>query len=237
MTNIAKAIAKEKEYLAYRRKGEEPFHLVDAVKQCGFDSLTDYFKAKIEHTFNSLKFSFVEKKPSECIDYFFTMMNTKDTGVVFIDSDETFVFSGESKPYNAEFCEANNIPIYPLYTKGGAIVSTEGDFSIGICFPEYVGVDVFFILSHLKNIFSKYMDGVTVNGNDLLVNGEKICGSIMYHQNGMKCFACHFSFKDNYELINKICNISGSIKTPTYISGLTVASFKEELRKWLNLTA
>ena len=235
MNNIVKAIEKEKEYLSYRKKGEEPFHLIDAVKECGFDSLADYFKAKIEHTFNNLKFSFVEKKPNECIDYFFQMMNAKDTGVVFIDSDETFVFSGESKPYNAEFCEANNIPIYPLYTKGGAIVSTEGDFSIGICFPEYIGVDVFFILSHLKNIFGKYMEGVTVNGNDLLVNGNKICGSIMYHQNGMNCFACHFSFKDNSELIEKICNISGSIKTPTFINELTVEMFKEELKNWLKV--
>ena len=128
-------------------------------------------------------------------------MNAKDTGVVFIDSDETFVFSGESKPYNAEFCKANNIPIYPLYTRGGAIVSTNGDFSIGICFPENVGADVDYMLSKLKSIFGKYVQGVTVKGNDLLLNGNKICGSIMYHQNGMKCFAGHFSFKDNSELI------------------------------------
>ena len=132
MSDIVKAIAKEKEYLAYRRKGEEPFHLVDAVKECGFDSLTDYFKAKTEYNFDKLNFAYIEKTPAECIDYFFHMMSTKETGVVFIDSNETFVFSGESKPYNADFCEANNIPIYPLYTIGGAIVSTPGDFSIGI---------------------------------------------------------------------------------------------------------
>lgn len=235
MADIVKAIEREREYLSYRMKNEEPFHLVDAVKECGFDSLTDYFKAKTEYTFNKLPFSFVEKKPSECIDYFFEMMNAKDTGVVFIDSDETFVFSGESKPYNADFCEANNIPIYPLYTRGGAIVSTEGDFSIGLCFPEYIGVDVFFILDKLKGIFNKYMDSVTVNGNDLLLNGEKICGSIMYHQNGMKCFACHFSFNDNTELIEKICNISGSIKVPTSVNNLSVAQFKEELKEWLRV--
>lgn len=235
MADIIKAIAKENEYLAHRRKGEEPFHLVDAVKECGFESLLDYFKAKTEYAFNKLNFAYIEKTPAECIDYFFRMMDTKETGVVFIDSNETFVFSGESKPYNADFCEANNIPIYPLYTRGGAIVSTEGDFSIGICYPEYVGVDVFFILSKLKSIFEKYMDSVTVNGNDLLLNGEKICGSIIYHKNGMNCFACHFSFKDNTELIEKICNISGSIKVPTAISGLTVTAFKKKLREWLRV--
>ena len=236
MADIIKAIAKEKEYLSYRRKGEEPFHLVDAVKECGFETLSDYFKAKLEYTFSNLNFSFVTKKPSECIDYFFQMMKSKETGVVFIDSNETFVFSGESKPYNAEFCASNYIPIYPLYTRGGAIVSTYGDFSIGICFPETVGADVQFILSKLKDIFSKYMIGITVNGNDLLVNGDKICGSIMYHQDGMKCFACHFSFNDNSYLIERICNISGSIKTPTSIKGLTVERFKAELKNWLRIS-
>lgn len=235
MADIVRAIAKEKEYLKYRMRGEEPFHLVDAVKECGFESLSDYFKAKTKYKFNSLKFVFIEKKPSECIDYFFEMMNSKETGVVFIDSDRTFVFSGESKPYNVEYCEKHSIPIYPLYTPGGAIVSTEGDFSIGICYPETVGAEVEFILSNLKSIFSKYIEGVTVNGNDILINGKKICGSIMYRRNGMKCFACHFSFKDNSELIEKICNVSGSIKIPTVIDGLTVAMFKKELREWLRV--
>lgn len=235
MSDIVKAIEKEQEYLSCRMKNKEPFHLVDAVKECGFDSLTDYFSAKTEHEFDSLHFSFVIKKPSKCIDYFFQMMDSKDTGVVFIESDETFVFSGESKPYDAEYCESNNIPVFPLYTRGGAIVSTLGDFSIGICFPEEVGADVRFILEKLKGIFSDYMDNVSVNGNDILLNGEKICGSIMYHQNGMKCFAAHFSFKDNSELIEKICNISGSTKTPSFINGLTVAMFKKELSEWLRV--
>ena len=235
MSDILKAIKKEKEYLSYRMKGEEPFHLVDAIRECGFDSLVDYFKAKTEYAFDNLNFSFVEKKPSECIDYFFHMMNTKETGVVFIDSDETFVFSGESKPYNAEYCEKNNIPIYPLYTSGGAIVSTENDFSIGICFPETVGVDAHFILSKLKGIFGKYMENVEVEGNDILLNGNKICGSILYHKNHMKCFACHFSFNDNSEIIEKICNVSGSVKNPSCVGNLSVDTFKNELKDWLRL--
>ena len=235
MKDIEKAIAFEREYLENRMKDEEPFHLIDKIKECGFDDLNDYFNAKAECKFGELHFSYIEKTPAECIDYFFSMMDTKETGVVFIDSNETFVFSGESKPFNVEYCKENDIPIYPLYTAGGAIVSTPGDFSIGLCFPDEVGVDVRFILSKLKDIFSKYMDNVTVNGNDILIDEKKICGSIMYYQNGMKCFACHFSFNDNTELVEKICNASGSVKTPTFIYGLTVPMFKQELKEWLGL--
>lgn len=235
MADIIGAMAKEREYLRYRMKGEEPYHLIDVLKEYGFGSLGEYFAAKNERIFNTLEFSFIKKNPSECIDYFFKMMNEKETGVVFIDSDRTFVFSGESKPYNANYCEENNIPIYPLYTKGGAIVSTEGDFSIGICYPEYIAADVTFILLKLRDIFSKYMSGVMVNGNDLLLDGKKICGSIMYQKNGMRCFACHFSFKDNSELIENICNISGSIKIPTAVRDLTVDEFKSEVCEWLRV--
>lgn len=235
MADIVKAIEVEKTYLKARMKGEYPFHLVDKIKECGFESLTEYFEEKVTHDFDQTKFTYVEKKPSECIDYFFEMMDRKESGVVFIDSDETFVFSGESKPYDADYCQKNNIPVYPLYTKGGAIVSTPGDFSIGLCFPSSVGADVSFVLKKLRGIFGKYMDNVTVKGNDILLNGNKICGSIMYHRNGMNCFACHFSFKDNAELIEKICGISGSIKVPTFISGLTVAVFKQAVRLWLRV--
>lgn len=235
MKDLEKAIKKEKEYLSYRMKGEEPFHFIDAVKECGFESIDEYFRAKSEDKFNNLNFTYIEKKPSECINYFFEMMERQETGVVFIDSDETFVFSGDSKPYNEDYCKENNIPVYPLYTGGGAIVSTVGDFSIGLCYPASIGVDNYFILNKLRQIFSKYMKNVEVKGNDILLNGEKICGSIMYHRYGMKCFAAHFSFVNHPELIEKICGVSGSIKVPTIIAGLNVSLFKNEVRLWLRV--
>lgn len=46
MGDIVKAIEKEKEYLEYRKQGKEPFHLVDAIKECGFESLDEYFEEK-----------------------------------------------------------------------------------------------------------------------------------------------------------------------------------------------
>lgn len=235
MGDIIKAIEVEKLYLRRRAKGEYPFHLVDKIRECGYESLSEYFSEKRVYTFEKMQFTYVEKKPSECIDYFFEMMDRQETGVVFIDSNETFVFSGESKPYNAEYCEKNNIPVYPLYTKGGAIVSAPGDFSIGLCFPESVGVDVQFILNKLKSIFGQYVENVEVKGNDILLNGGKICGSIMYYRNGMNCFAAHFSFDDHSELIEKICGVSGSIKIPTVIRGLTVELFKQAVKLWLRV--
>ena len=231
--DIVKAIEIEKQYLKSRMKGEYPFHLVDKIKDCGFETLDEYFATKRIYEFEQLEFKCIEKIPSECITEFFRMMENKETGVVFIDSNETFVFSGGSKPYDEKYCEENNIPVYPLFTPGGAIVSSKGDFSIGICIPETVCSDASFILYGLKAIFDKYMSNIEVNGNDILFDGKKICGSVGYHQNGMFCFASHFSFNDNFELIKKICGNSGSVKPTSKIEGLTPDMFREELVVWL----
>lgn len=231
--NIVKAIEKEQEYLSYRRKGKEPFHLVDAIKEYGFDSLEEYFSAKRDYQFLRLKFDYAEVDPSEAIAEIFRMIDAHETKVLFVPSTRTFVFSGESKPYDEEYCKEHDIPVYPLYTRGGAIVSTAGDFSVVICMPDSVCCEVDYILEGMKKLMLPFMPTVEVVGNDLMVDGGKICGSVGYRQNGMFCFAAHFSFKDNSELIEKICGISGSIKTPTVIRGMTVPIFKQELREWL----
>ena len=106
--DIVKAIEKEQEYLSYRRKGEEPFHLVDAIKECGFVTLEEYFTAKLNRQFERLRFDYAEVDPSEAIAEIFRMMEAQETKVLFVPSVRTFVFSGESKPYDEEYCTENN---------------------------------------------------------------------------------------------------------------------------------
>lgn len=237
MTDIVRAIAKEQEYISHRMKGEEPFHLVDAVREFGFESLEEYFYAKRSHIFGSLEFRYMEKEADVCMANLFRMMSEKETTISFTDTNYPLVYLGESKPYNEEFCKENNITVLPLYTAGGAIVSSVGDLSTGICFPDNLGIDDKFILSKLRDILGKYMDNVTVNGNDLLVDGKKICGSSKYVQNGMLLFVAHFSFADSSELIKNICEVEGvqSVKEPTYITGISRADFKREVAEWLKV--
>lgn len=235
MRDIEKAIEKEREYISHRMKNEEPFHFVDAVKECGFESIEQYFTEKKNYEFSRLNFAFATVQPSEAVAEIFRMMTEKETKVLFVPSTETFVYSGDGKAFDEEYCKENNIPIYPLNTGGGTIVSTNGDFGLIICYPESVGADVQFILDKVKSILGGYIANVEVNGNDILLNGKKICGAVMYRQNGMNCFGAHFSFNDNSVLIEKICGVSESVKLPTFISGLTTEIFKRAVRVWLKL--
>lgn len=235
MHNIEKAIQKEKEYLFYRATGEEPFHLADAVKECGFASLAEYFETKLEYQFDELNFDFAEVPPSEAIAEIFRMMDARETKVLFVPSNETFVFTGKSKAFDEEYCKENGIAIYPLYTNGGTIVSTSGDFSLVICMPKSICSGTFYVLNKLKGIFDKFMQDVKVDGNDILLDGRKICGSVAYTNSEIFCFAAHFSFKDNSELIEKICGVSGSVKVPTAIKGMTTENFKTAVSTWLRI--
>lgn len=247
MADIVKAIAKEKEYLEYRMKGEEPFHLVDAMRELGYNSLKEYFDEKKEYKFSSLPFELIIKNPDDCIAEGLRLLDTKTVAVVFVDCNETFVYSGESKPFNEEYCKENNIPVYPLYTAGGSIVGASGDLSIGICIPDSLELGEKYMLEKVREILSKYVSSISVDNNDILQDGCKICATTGYKKNGMYLFIAHFSFSDRIDLINEICSVSNAstfsmrrtvpqvTKTPSYIQDVSRDVLKMEVLEWLEV--
>lgn len=240
MTDIEKAVVREEEYLSFRMKGKEPFHLIDAIKECGFKSLEEYFTAKREYKFANQRFEFIVKEPSNCIDEGLRLLDTKTPGVVFVDCDETFVYAGTSKPYNEVYCEENNIPVYPLHTAGGAIVGVAGDFSMGICVPQCIGANSKFMLDKFKTLLSKHLSVIEIDGNDVLQNGMKIVATTSYEKNGMFLFIAHFSFSEREELIGNICvNTFSRLRTrekiPYFIEDMTREQLKQEVSEWLQV--
>lgn len=247
MTDIVKAIAKEKEYLEYRMKGEEPFHLADAILEFGYNSLKEYFDEKKEYEFTSLPFKLIVKNPSDCIEEGLRLLDTKTSAVVLVDCNETFVYTGESKPFNEEYCRENSIPVYPLYTAGGSIVGASGDLSIGICIPDTLELGEKYMLEKVKAILSKHISSISIDNNDILQDGCKICATTGYNRNGMYLFIAHFSFSDRNDLINEICAVSNVstfslrrtspqvTKTPSYIKDVSKDVLKTEVLEWLGV--
>lgn len=250
MSDIIKAIEKEKEYLSFRMDGKEPYHLVDAIKEFGFETLEEYFDAKRDYNFNQLKFELIYKNPDNCIEEGLRLLDTKTTAVVLVNCNETFVYTGDSKPFNEVFCIENDIPIYPLYAPGGTIVGVEGDFSIGICVPESLGVDENYLKLKIQGLLSKSVEGITIDGNDILYNGNKICAITGYRKNGMYLFVAHCSFSDRTNLISAVCAVPivsttfllrrpsvvyQTEKIPGYIDFMTRDELQKEVSKWLSI--
>lgn len=234
MADITKAIKKEQEYLSYRAENKEPFHLVDAIKKYGFNSLDEYFQAKKECEIKQLGFTYDECNPKNCLSKVFATIANGETKFLFMISDTTFVFNC-SDDFDEEFCKSNNITVYQTEAKGGTIVSTPGDVSFCICVPKETDIDVGYILKHIAAILSKYMDGIAVDGNDILRDGKKVLGSANYYQNDMFALVSHVSFNDNSELISKICREPKSGKFPGRLLNITPEQFKQEVFEWLQV--
>lgn len=233
MADIIGAIEKEREYLSFRMRGEEPYHLVDAVREFGFESLEEYFEAKRDYEFSQLEFEVIETTPEKAIADVLECINEKKTAVLFTVTDKTLVWNGNGSEFNESYCEECGIPIYPLYTNGGTIVSTAGDLNVGLCYPDNKEFNARYILGKLSEILKKYTDKtVTVDGNDLLIGGLKVLGSSVYKQNGMFMFITPVSLSEKEELIGEIC-LKHSTKQPGHIDFMDARTLREEAEKWL----
>lgn len=236
MKNIKNAIEIEKQYLEKKLKGEPTFNLIDEVKKCGFNTLDEYFKDKREYEFNLQQFKLKEITQAEIVPEVMRVLTAGETGVWFVDSDRTAVFNGFKGDiiFNKDYCLNNNIPTYSILTNAGTIVHQSGDFSLGVCCPKQMMIDSQFILKGIQQILKKYTKKyVAINGNDILIDNKKVCGSASYTKNGVFLFLSYFSFNNKSTLITKITNIANPEKVPGYIDFMSRDMFKEEVKKWL----
>lgn len=232
MKDIIGAIEKEKEYLSFRMSGEEPFHLVDAVREFGFESLEEYFKAKRDYEFSQLKFEIIEAEAPEAIEVIQNTMLQGKTALLFAKTEFTLVWNGNGGAVNKEYCTECGIPIYPFYTGGGTIVSTPGDLNLGICYPKSDLLDSRYILEKFASLFKKYTSKtVLVSGNDILIGENKILGSATYVKNDMFMFVASVSLSEKGELISSICQ-KHSTKIPGHIDFIDAENLKIEVEKW-----
>lgn len=238
MADIVKAIEKEKEYLDYRMKGEEPFHLVDAVKDCGFDSLAEYFEAKKKYDFDSISFAVIDAaSPKSCVADIFDVITNKKNAVIFVNIDHTLVWTQINSGCNIEYCMKNNIPIVPVGAGGtGTLVSTPNDFGIGICIRKDDRFNLAYIVNGFVEIFRKYTDKEIINqGNDIMYDGKKICGFTYYNTNNMFMVISPVSFSEKADLVANICTNKPQIKQVGYIDFMNRDELRKEVSEWLKV--
>lgn len=231
--DIIGAMNKEREYLSFRAKGEEPYHLVDAVKEYGFESLKEYFEAKRDYQFSQLKFEVVETTPERGLSELFNAIQNQTTAVGFMYFDRPAVLYGNQNDTNIEYCKECGLEVYPYYSKGGTIVAAAGDINVAICVPKSLDIDSRYIMDNLLLILKKHTNKtVTIDGNDMMIDGQKVFGGTSYVQNDMFAFAATISLSDRSELISNIC-LKHSTKQPGYIDFMNREQLRWEVLEWL----
>ena len=129
----------------------------------------------------------------------------------------------------------NNIPIFLYDSYGGAIVATKDDYSLAFIVPSNIDLKSSFILENIKLILEKYFSNVSIEGNDIFIDGLKVAGSTAYSNDKIFFMIFHFSMSEKKELILNICGAPKTGKQVGYINTniLNVNKLKEELLSWL----
>ena len=139
-----------------------------------------------------------------------------------------------SLPIDYELCKELNVHVNELGYNGGTIIGSAADLTIIIVAPVSIGLNHEIIINKYYEIISKYIPNTTIDRNDILINGEKVCGSMERTIGVVYEWGSQVSFADYSEYIAKICN-KEQIKKPAYIDSnlLTRDKLEEEIINWL----
>lgn len=207
--------------------------LFTLIKPYGYSNLTQYFDEKRLYLFSQWQPE-IYRVPIENYASVTEDAITNGKYGVYISYGEGYhAYHGDGE-IDRELCEELGVRIVDLHYAGGTIIGSEDDLSIIIVFPKFMSMCHPVIISKITEIIGKYIPNTTHIGNDILVNGEKICGSMTRTVNDSFVWAAQITFNDYSELIAQICQ-KPQIKKPTYIDNalLTRDQLETDILAWL----
>jgi len=211
----------------------------DQILALGYEDIEDFFKEKtiFEMQKNLKNGKLYTVKMPNLVNILNILVQKKQNGIVSIYTDTTCVCHGQNtqKQLNTDYCEKNNIPIYPYNSFGGNIVATAEDYGMVFLIPSEINMSESFVLEKVARILTKYFNNVNIEGNDILINNKKVIGSGSLIVNDMFLMLFYFSMEDKGDLIVNICGEPTSGKAPGHIDSqiLPLETLKEELLSWL----
>lgn len=232
MRDIRSAIEEEKRYIADRLSNLNT-NLADRLAVYGYSNLNDYYSDKREHLFTEWKPE-VYRIDGE---YLATKMEKAiidgQYGIYIMTTNNIYAFHGND-PIDYKLCEELSVETVELGYAGGTIIGDNQDLAILLVMPREFNITPTMINQKILSIISESIENVEINGNDILVDGKKVMGSMNRRVGDSFVWAAQISFTDHNELITKICN-KPAIKKPSYIdkSKLSRDEMEWRLLKWL----
>lgn len=232
MKDLAKAMIEEELYLKDKFNGKET-SLQARLIQYGYTILKEYFDAKKEYLFNNWKPEVYFIPIEDFAEKVENAIQASEYGIYIPIANGIHAYHGTDEIDYLQ-CEQEGIQVIELNYNGGTIIGSEDDFSIEIVAPINIGLDFNCIINKFYEIISKYEDNVVIDGNDILINGNKVLGSMTRRINNTFVWAAQATFGDHIDAINKICK-KKSAKAPGRIKSnyLTREKLQNEVISWL----
>lgn len=208
----------------------------DQILALGYASIEEFFEEKAIYEMRVMLTNGVTQTVhmKDLVSALMGAFQNKQYGIINIYTDSTCVCHGtnEQKQLNEEYCAENNIPIYPYNSFGGNIVATKEDYGVAFFIPASIDMSTWLVLKNLVIILEKYFSNVTIEGNDILIDGKKVIGSGSFGNDEVICILVYFSMSDKGDLIFNICGEPVTNKTPGYIN-LPREQLIKEVTSWL----
>lgn len=232
MKNLSGAMEEEAKYIEDRLNSIST-SLLSRLSDYGYNDLTEYFDDKREFLFSQWIPEVTYIDVATLTTELEKAVRERKYGIYISVSDGLYAFHGTDE-IDYELCDSLNVCVAELYHQGGTIIGSNADLGIEIVAPMSIGLDNNYILNKFYEIISKYVDNVTIDGNDLLVNDKKVMGSMRRNVGDVFVWAAQVSFADYSDIITQICS-KKSVKKPSYIDGkkLSKDQLEKEVLEWL----
>lgn len=232
MRDIIGAMEEEKLYISDRINSINT-SLLERLTPFGFGSLNEYFMEKKEYLFNQWEPEVYPIDVRTLTTELEKAVQNEKYGIYISVADGLYAFHG-SDEIDYELCGKLGISVAELYYQGGTIIGSSKDLGIEIVAPSYIGLDANYLLKKFYEIISKYIDNVSISGNDILVDGKKVMGSMIRKVGKVFVWAAQISFEDYTDIITQVCN-KKSAKIPSYIDSTKLSRdlLYKEVIEWL----
>lgn len=232
MKQIQRAIEEEKLYILDRLNNIDT-SLINRLNRYGYESLDEYFTEKREYLFGQWKPEVYYVDVNTLTTELETAVQNEKYGIYISTTNGLYAFHG-SDEIDYELCKKLGVVVAEVFHRGGTIIGGVEDLGIEFVMPQSFGINTKFMLDKFYNIINKYETNVEVSGNDILVNGEKVLGSMTRHVGNAFVWAAQISFREHNSIIEKIC-VKKSTKKPGAINNekLTKQELLGEVFKWL----
>lgn len=232
MRDFAAAMAEEKAYVTERMQGVES-SLPKRLAPYGYSDLAEYFKDKREYMFAQWQPEVYPVRVETLTTELEAAARNGKYGIYISVADGLYAFHG-TDPIDYELCEELGVCVAELYHNGGTIIGSNEDLGIWICAPAELMLCGREILAKFHEIISKYVMGAVIAGNDILVDGEKVMGSMSRSVGNTFIWAAQVSFGEYADIIAQVCS-KQSVKKPGHIDSavLTRDALESEVLAWL----
>ena len=232
MKDLQHAMTEEKLYIVDRLNNVQT-SLIDRLKKYGYDNLEEYFIEKQAYLFDNWKPEVFYVDVKTLTTELEAAVQNGKYGIYISYADGLYAFHG-SDAIDYELCKSLGVTVAELYHNGGTIIGSNADLGIEIVAPKELQLNSKFILDKFYEIIKRYEPTAVIAENDILVNGEKVLGSMSRNVGNAFVWAAQISFGEYNDVIEKVCS-KRSIKRPGRIkhNQLTRNKLESEVLKWL----